>query len=186
MPPSIGCARRACRRPPRRPAASPPRASSASGADGTRAAVVEVNSETDFVARNDQFQGLVKMIAHVALQDRRRGRCHHSRHPRPPAGSVADAIASVDRHHRREHDAAPRRRAVKSRTASSAATCTTPSTTGLGKIGVLVALESTGKTDELAALGRMVAMHVAATNPLALDFAGLDPADRRPRAGDAR
>ena len=47
---------------------------------------------------------------------------------------------------------------------------------GLGKIGVLVALESTGNKEELAALGRMVAMHVAATNPLALDFDGLDPA----------
>ena len=47
---------------------------------------------------------------------------------------------------------------------------------GLGKIGVLVALESTGKTDELAALGRQIAMHVAAANPLALDPSGLDPA----------
>jgi elongation factor Ts len=47
---------------------------------------------------------------------------------------------------------------------------------GLGKIGVLVGLESTGKADELTALGRMVAMHVAATNPQAVDAAGLDPA----------
>ena len=49
-------------------------------------------------------------------------------------------------------------------------------TEGLGKIGVLVALESPGKTDELATLGRMVAMHVAATNPQAVEAAGLDPA----------
>ena len=47
---------------------------------------------------------------------------------------------------------------------------------GAGKMGVIVALESTGKTDELAALGRQIAMHVAATNPQALDPAGLDPA----------
>jgi elongation factor Ts len=47
---------------------------------------------------------------------------------------------------------------------------------GLGKIGVIVALESSGKSDELAALGRQVAMHIAASNPLALDAAGLDPA----------
>ena len=47
---------------------------------------------------------------------------------------------------------------------------------GLGKIGVIVALESAGKADELAALGRQIAMHVASSNPLALDAAGLDPA----------
>jgi elongation factor Ts len=47
---------------------------------------------------------------------------------------------------------------------------------GLGKIGVLVALESAGKADELASLGRMIAMHVAASNPQAIDAAGLDPA----------
>src|SRR5690606_13579518 len=47
---------------------------------------------------------------------------------------------------------------------------------GLGKIGVLVALESAGKADELAALGRMVAMHIAASNPQAIDPSGLDPA----------
>ena len=47
---------------------------------------------------------------------------------------------------------------------------------GLGKIGVLVALESPGKADELASLGRMVAMHIAATNPQAVESSGLDPA----------
>jgi elongation factor Ts len=46
---------------------------------------------------------------------------------------------------------------------------------GLGRIGVLVALESTGKADELALLGRQIAMHVAATNPVALDLASVDP-----------
>jgi elongation factor Ts len=49
-------------------------------------------------------------------------------------------------------------------------------TDGLGKIGVLVALESAGKADELRAMGRMIAMHVAAANPQAVDSAGLDPA----------
>jgi elongation factor Ts len=49
-------------------------------------------------------------------------------------------------------------------------------TDGLGKIGVLVGLESPGKADELVALGRLVAMHVAASNPQAIDAAGLDPA----------
>ena len=54
--------------------------------------------------------------------------------------------------------------------------CTIRSVEGLGKIGVLVALESAGKADELAGLGRMVAMHVAAANPQAVDPSGLDPA----------
>ena len=54
--------------------------------------------------------------------------------------------------------------------------CTIRSSDGLGKIGVLVALESTGKADELTALGRQLAMHVASANPQALDAAGLDPA----------
>jgi len=53
--------------------------------------------------------------------------------------------------------------------------CTARSSRGLGKIGVLVALESTGKTDELAAIGRNIAMHVAASNPQAVDPSGLDP-----------
>src|SRR5205085_1901910 len=47
---------------------------------------------------------------------------------------------------------------------------------GLGKIGVLVALESSGKADELAAIGRQVAMHIASANPIAIDAAGVDPA----------
>ena len=57
---------------------------------------------------------------------------------------------------------------------------------GLGKMGVLVALESTGKADELAALGRLLAMHVAAANPQAVDSSGLDPAVVDAREGRAR
>ena len=135
--------------------------------------VVEVNSETDFVARNDLFQGLVKMIADVALD----------------AGADVEKIktAKVGAHHgrrrdqrhhrqdRREHDAAPRRGPEGRARARSANTCTTPVSEGLGKIGVLVALELSGKADELVALGRMVAMHVAASNPQAVDPSGLDP-----------
>ena len=65
-PRSTGCARRASRRPPRRPAASPPRASSPSSRRATPAAILEVNSETDFVARNDQFQAFVREAAKIA------------------------------------------------------------------------------------------------------------------------
>jgi elongation factor Ts len=143
-------------------------------ADGARAAVVEVNSETDFVARNEQFQGLVKMIAHVALKTGGDVEAILAA-PATSGGSVADAIASSVA--TIGENMSLRRASVLSVTdgvvGSYVHNAVEP---GLGKIGVLVALESTGNKDELAALGRMVAMHVAATNPLALDFAGLDPA----------
>ena len=79
--------------------------------DGTKGVVVEVNSETDFVARNDLFQGLVKMIADVALDAG--DRCRDSSWRAKVGGrTVAEAIATTDRQDRREHDAAPRRRAL--------------------------------------------------------------------------
>ncbi|WP_296573390.1 translation elongation factor Ts [Phreatobacter sp.] len=141
---------------------------------GPKAAVVEVNSETDFVARNDQFQGLVKAIAEVALKT---GNDVDAILAAPVAagGTVADAIASAVA--TIGENMTLRRASVLSVSdgvvGSYIHNAVEP---GLGKIGVLVALESTGNKDELAALGRMVAMHVAAANPLALDAEGLDPA----------
>jgi elongation factor Ts len=139
---------------------------------GPKGVLVEVNSETDFVARNDKFQGLVKMIADVALDVGtdvdaiKRGK----------AGSItvehalADAVATIGENMtlRRAAGLSVGKGAVGSYTHSSV-------TDGLGKIGVLVGLESPGKADELTALGRLVAMHVAASNPQAVDPAGLDP-----------
>ena len=84
-------------------------------------------------------------------------------------------IAETDRQDRREHDAAARGAADRRARAWSRSYVHNSVTDGLGKIGVLVALESPGKTDELAALGRLIAMHVAAANPLAIDPSGLDP-----------
>lgn len=141
---------------------------------GPKAAVVEVNSETDFVARNDQFQGLVKAIAEVALKT---GNDVDAILAAPVAagGTVADSIASAVA--TIGENMTLRRASVLSVSdgvvGSYIHNAVEP---GLGKIGVLVALESTGNKDELAALGRMVAMHVAAANPLALDAEGLDPA----------
>jgi len=140
---------------------------------GPKGVLVEVNSETDFVARNDKFQGLVKMIADVALdvgsdvEAIKRGK----------AGSItvehalADAVATIGENMtlRRAAGLSVGKGAVGSYTHSSV-------TDGLGKIGVLVGLDSPGKADELTALGRSLAMHVAASNPLAVDPAGLDPA----------
>ena len=140
---------------------------------GTKGVVVEVNSETDFVARNDMFQGLVKMVAQVALDvgpdvDKIKA---------AKAGSVtvehalADAVATIGENMtlRRAGALSVDKGAIGSYVHNSV-------TDGLGKIGVIVGLESTGKTDELVPLGRLVAMHVAASNPQAVEPSGLDPA----------
>ena len=140
---------------------------------GTKGVVVEVNSETDFVARNDMFQGLVKMIAQVALEvgpdvDKIKA---------ANAGSVtvehalADAVATIGENMtlRRAASLSVDKGAIGSYVHNSV-------TDGLGKIGVIVGFESSGKTDELIPLGRLVAMHIAASNPLAVEPSGLDPA----------
>jgi elongation factor Ts len=135
--------------------------------------VVEVNSETDFVARNDLFQGLVKMIADVALttgSDVNKilaGRAGSI----SVADAIADTIAKVGENMtlRRAAELSVGKGVIASYVHSSV-------TDGLGRIGVLVALESSGKTDEIKAFGRLLAMHVAAANPLAIEPAGLDPA----------
>ena len=140
--------------------------------EGTKGVVVEVNSETDFVARNEQFQGLVKMIGQVALKTgadvekikaAKVGDVNVDR-------AIADAIATIGEN-------MTLRRAAELSVSSGVVASYIHNAVfdGLGKMGVLVALESTGSKDELAALGRQIAMHVAATNPQALDAAGLDP-----------
>ncbi|GAB4072445.1 elongation factor Ts [Ancylobacter sonchi] len=139
---------------------------------GTKGVVVEVNSETDFVARNEQFQALVRNIAQVALAAgddvAAIGAAAY-----PAGGTVSEAISSavatIGEHMnlRRAKELSVNAGVVASYIHGSVGE-------GLGKIGVLVALESTGKADELAALGRQIAMHVAAANPQALDAAGID------------
>ncbi len=118
---------------------------------GTKGVVVEVNSETDFVARNDLFQGLVKMIADVALS----AGTDVEKIKAAKAGSItvadaiADTIAKIGENMtlRRAASLAVAKGAVGAYVHNSVVD-------GLGKIGVLVALESAGKTDELASLGR--------------------------------
>jgi elongation factor Ts len=140
---------------------------------GTKGVVVEVNSETDFVARNDLFQGLVKLTAQVALE----AGTDVEKIKAAKAGSVTVAEAISDTIAKIGENMTLRRAAALSVSKGAVGSYVHSSVTdGLGKIGVLVGLESTGKTDELAALGRMIAMHVAASNPLAVDATGLDPA----------
>ena len=138
----------------------------------TKGVVIEVNSETDFVARNEQFQGLVKMIAQVALGVG----ADIEKIKAAKVGSVtveiaiADAIATIGEN-------MTLRRAASLEVGKGVVSSYIHNAVieGAGKMGVIVALESAGKTDELAQLGRQLAMHVAAANPQALDPAGLDP-----------
>jgi elongation factor Ts len=140
---------------------------------GGKGIVVEVNSETDFVARNDLFQGLVKMIADVALS----AGTDVEAIKVAKAGSItvadaiADTIAKIGENMtlRRAASVSVGKGAIGSYVHNSVVD-------GLGKIGVVVALESPGKADELAAIGRQVAMHIASTNPISIDAAGVDPA----------
>jgi elongation factor Ts len=140
--------------------------------EGQKGVVVEVNSETDFVARNDLFQGLVKMIANVALgvgNDVEKIKAAKVGHL-TIAEAIADTIAKIG-----ENMSLRRASTLSVGTGVIANYVHNSVEEGLGKIGVLVALESTGKADELKRFGRMVAMHVAASNPQAIDPAGLDP-----------
>ena len=143
---------------------------------GNAGAAVEVNSETDFVARNETFQAMVTDIAGVALN----GDGGHNgllATDYPGAGKsvedhVAEMVGTIGENMtvRRSIELSVENGVVASYVHSQAAD-------GLGKIGVLVALESTGDTAQLEALGRQLAMHVAATNPLAANIDDLDPAE---------
>jgi elongation factor Ts len=134
--------------------------------------IVEVNSETDFVARNDLFQGLVKMIADVALG----AGTDVNKILAAKAGSITVADAISDNVAKIGENMTLRRAAELSVGKGVVATYLHSSVTdGLGRIGVIVALESAGNVDELKAFGRLVAMHVAAANPQAVDPSGLDP-----------
>ena len=139
--------------------------------EGKKGILVEVNSETDFVARNDLFQGLVKMIANVALsvgadvdkiKNAKVGNL-------TIAEAIADTVAKVG-----ENMSLRRASSLSVGQGLIASYMHNSVDEGLGKIGVVVALESAGKQDELKRIGRMVAMHVAASNPQAIDAAGLD------------
>jgi elongation factor Ts len=138
----------------------------------TTGVVVEVNSETDFVARNDLFQGLVKMIADVALTAGNDVDAINKAKigDRTVADDIALTISKVGENMtlRRAASVAVKQGAVGSYVHNAVFD-------GLGKIGVLVGLESTGAPDELVRFGKMLAMHVAASNPQALDSSGLDP-----------
>lgn len=135
-------------------------------ASGNKAAAVEVNSETDFVARNDQFQELVRNIAATALgvggDVEKLKSATIEGGSKSVADTVTDAIATIG-----ENISLRRAAAMEVNKGVVATYVHNSAGEGLGKIGVLVALESEGGEAALQAIGKQVAMHVAATNPLA-------------------
>ena len=144
-------------------------------ANGNQAVVVEINSETDFVARNDAFQDLVRGVAAVALEtDGTVEAVAAATYPatgKSVADSVTDAVATIGENLnlRRSAKIAVDEGVVASYIHNAV-------TGGLGKLGVLVGLKSSGDAEALAAIGKQVAMHVAATNPLSVTSADVDAA----------
>ncbi len=134
---------------------------------GTVGAVVEINSETDFVARNEKFQAMVAEISKLALQAG--GETEKLKVMKYPgtthavAEYVAEMVAAIG-----ENMTVRRTAVLKVADGVIGSYVHNQIAPGMGKIGVIVALESTGKKDELANFGRLLAMHVAATNPVAL------------------
>ena len=143
--------------------------------EGTAGAVVEVNSETDFVARNEQFQDMVTQISGVALETGGDADAVLAADYPGSGKSVADYItemvATIG-----ENMSVRRCLKLSVESGAVASYVHNQSAPGLGRIGVIVALSSEGNQDALAAFGKQVAMHIAATNPLALTPEDLDPA----------
>ncbi len=139
-----------------------------------KAAMVEVNAETDFVGRNETFQEFVETVAKVALEvgedvEKLKAAAY------PGGGTVADKltnlVATIG------ENMTLRRARVLSVTDGVVATYVHNTVRpGLGKIGVLVAVEGPGELETLETLGRQVGMHVAASRPEALDISAVDPA----------
>lgn len=133
--------------------------------NGKEGVVVELNSETDFVARNEQFQQLVEDTAKEALASNGDVEAVKSK----MADKITNAVATIG------ENMNLRRTAKLSVGEGIVATYIHSAVKpGLGKIGVLVALESTGKKEALEALGKQIAMHVAAAKPEALNKEGVD------------
>ena len=141
--------------------------------NGTKGAVVEVNSETDFVAKNEQFQSFVRTAAELAL-DTEGQTDALLRAPWPGGGTVEETltanIATIG-----ENQSLRRVERVEVGQGLVAAYVHNAVAPGLGKIGVLVALEGGGDKEALETLGKQLAMHIAAANPLALRGDDLDP-----------
>lgn len=142
--------------------------------DGNTGAVVEVNSETDFVAKNPTFQGYVTEVAKIAIANGDIDGLSTSAFPggeRNVADELTHMISTIGEN--------MNLRRVETLSVDNGVVCTyihNATAPGIGKIGVLVALESTGDKAVLEGLGKQIAMHIAATSPASLSRDDLDPA----------
>lgn len=139
---------------------------------GTKGVVIELNSETDFVAKNTQFQELVSSVAHVALGTEASAEAvaaAKGTNNETIAENITSAIASIGEN--------MNLRRVAALEVSQGVVCAyvhNKSADNMGKIGVLVALESAGDKARLEAVARHIAMHIAATSPASLSSDELD------------
>jgi elongation factor Ts len=143
--------------------------------EGRAGALVEVNSETDFVARNEAFQAFVKNVAALALAGKGdlealKGVAYPGS-GRTVAEELTHLVATIG-----ENMALRRVVRIEAPGGAVASYIHSPLAPGIGKIGVIVALESAGDPAKVGALGRQLAMHVAAANPAYLDIAAVDTA----------
>jgi elongation factor Ts len=142
---------------------------------GTKGAAVEVNSETDFVAKNDQFQSFVREVTQIALATGDDIEALKAE-AMPSGTSVADVltnnIATIG-----ENQSLRRAKRLEVSKGAVVSYVHNKQADGLGKIGVLVALESDASDEVLQGLGRQLAMHIAAAFPKALNEEDLDEAE---------
>ena len=139
---------------------------------GTRGAVVEVNSETDFVAKNEQFQGFVRDVSNLALTTG--GDVEALKVAAYPSGGTVEEKLTENIAMIGENQSLRRTALLDVSEGVVVSYVHNAAAPNMGKIGVLVALESSAPADTLTALGKQLAMHIAAANPLALDANGLD------------
>ncbi|HEX2763700.1 MAG TPA: translation elongation factor Ts [Allosphingosinicella sp.] len=140
---------------------------------GNRGAVVEVNSETDFVAKNEQFQEFVRIAAQLALDGS--GTVENLLAAGYPGGGTVEEKLTANIATIGENQSLRRSAVLQVPQGVVVSYVHNAVTPGLGKIGVLVALESEGEAEALTQLGKQLAMHIAAANPQALRGEDLDP-----------
>jgi elongation factor Ts len=140
---------------------------------GTKGVVVEVNSETDFVAKNEQFQGFVRDVTQLALNV---GDDVDALLKAPMGGSTVQDVLTSNIATIGENQNLRRAKALNVGQGAVVSYVHNAAAPGMGKIGVLVALEGNAPADKIEALGKQLAMHIAAANPLALTGEGIDPA----------
>lgn len=141
--------------------------------EGKVSAIIEVNSETDFVARNEKFQELVGNIASLALNCSNVEELKSAKFGsgKTVSEEIIENVATIG-----EHISLRRSELIKVGDGVIGSYVHNAVTPGLGKISVLVALESTGDKEKLAQLAKQIAMHIAAAKPASLNVEALDQA----------